>query len=427
MNAVDLLLPEPEVTEPFSVRLAHRRAIAIVPKPSDRRAHARRAAHELLWLQAIRLSGCAAGEARLIDISEGGALLEFYTPMRPGMRLRLDLVGENVDARVPLELVRCYVSRLEGASTIYRGACSFTNPIVLPDAARQPLPAHEDFVGMSAALGYLLDRCRIDDERGQAGSPARRSFERVQLLHVLESLRARGAGERSNNDIARNPSLHTVGLIETVLPALHRGDARQDVAALLERQLTALPPSIQSEMHAASSHLAALIEHCTAPRVDDPLAAAAPVVDERKAEAAAPVSPAANASALQKIVVRFADGQLLKGFTQDFHPTRPQFSLWPGVSSTPSERVVVPLQKLKAVFFVKDFDGNPSYRERKSFIKKGQGRRVEVTFLDSETILGTTLNYRPDGFGFFVHPADSGTNNSRIFAINKAVRRVQFL
>ena len=153
----------------------------------------------------------------------------------------------------------------------------------------------------------------------------------------------------------------------------------------------------------------------------------APAVEERKAEPVPPVTTGANTSALQKIVVRFADGQLLKGFTQDFHPTRPQFSLWPAVNSTPSERVVVPLHKLKAVFFVKDFDGNPSYRERKSFIKKGQGRRVEVTFLDSETILGTTLNYRPDGLGFFVHPADSGTNNSRIFAINKAVRRVQFL
>jgi hypothetical protein len=323
--------------------------------------------------------------------------------------------------------VRCYISRLEGASTIYRGACSFTSPIVLPDAARQPLPAHGDFVGMPAALGYLLDRCRIDDERGQAGSPARRSLERLQLIHVLESLRARSAGERSNNDIERKPSLHTAGLIETVLPALHRGDARQDVVALLERQLTALPPSIRSEMHETSSHLIALIEHCTAPRADAPPVAAPPVVDERKAAPAAPASPAANTSALQKIVVRFADGQLLKGFTQDFHPTRPQFSLWPAVNSTPSERVVVPLQKLKAVFFVKDFDGNPSYRERKSFIKKGQGRRVEVTFVDSETILGTTLNYRPDGLGFFVHPADSGTNNSRIFAINKAVRRVQFL
>ena len=145
MSAVDLLLPEPEVIEPFSVRLARRRAIAMAPKPSDRRAYARRAAHELQWLQRIRLSGCAAGEARLIDLSEGGALLEFYTPMRPGMRLRLDLIGENVDERVALELVRCYVSRLEGASTIYRGACSFTSPIVLP--GDRVLHPHEQRLG----------------------------------------------------------------------------------------------------------------------------------------------------------------------------------------------------------------------------------------------------------------------------------------
>jgi hypothetical protein len=42
-----------------------------------------------------------------------------------------------------------------------------------------------------------------------------------------------------------------------------------------------------------------------------------------------------------------------------------------------------------------------------------------VTFADGEAILGTTLNYRPDGQGFFVSPADPGTNNTRIFVVSK--------
>jgi hypothetical protein len=130
---------------------------------------------------------------------------------------------------------------------------------------------------------------------------------------------------------------------------------------------------------------------------------------------------------MQKIVVRFADGDLLKGFTQDFHPTRSQFSLWPGVNSTPADRVNVQMSRLKAVFFVRDFEGNPDYRERKTFTVRGQGRRVEVTFVDTEVILGTTLNYRPDAAGFFVVPADQGGNNTRIFVVASAVRRVRFV
>jgi hypothetical protein len=37
------------------------------------------------------------------------------------------------------------------------------------------------------------------------------------------------------------------------------------------------------------------------------------------------------------------------------------------------------------------------------------------------------LNYRPDAQGFFVVPADPGGNNTRIFVIASAVRRVRFI
>ena len=83
--------------------------------------------------------------------------------------------------------------------------------------------------------------------------------------------------------------------------------------------------------------------------------------------------------------------------------------------------------RLKAVFFVRDFDGDPNYQESKVFGGRGQGRRVEVTFSDGEVIVGTTLNYRPDGQGFMVSPADPGANNTRIFVVTTALRRVRFL
>ncbi|HEU4938609.1 MAG TPA: PilZ domain-containing protein [Vicinamibacterales bacterium] len=128
----------------------------------------------------------------------------------------------------------------------------------------------------------------------------------------------------------------------------------------------------------------------------------------------------------QKIVVRYTEGQLLKGYTHDFNPARSQFSLSPSPLATPQDRVIVSLARLKGVFFVRDFAGNPAYVERTDTGHPQHGRRIEVTLLDNEVIAGRTLNYRPDGYGFFVMPADPLANNIRVFVVATAVRQVRF-
>jgi hypothetical protein len=138
--------------------------------------------------------------------------------------------------------------------------------------------------------------------------------------------------------------------------------------------------------------------------------------------------PGIQQSAWQKIVVRYVDGGMLKGFTLDFHPLREQFSLWPSVNARRTERVTVPVDRLKALFFVRDFAGNPC-RGSLSPVPtddRSAGRRVEVTFLDGEVVRGTTLSYRRDGTGFFLTPSDSSDNNQRVFVVNAAVRSVRF-
>jgi hypothetical protein len=135
---------------------------------------------------------------------------------------------------------------------------------------------------------------------------------------------------------------------------------------------------------------------------------------------------APQAPGWQKIVVRYTEGQLLKGYTHDFNPARSQFSLWPSPLATPQDRVIVPLARLKGVFFVRDFAGNPAYVERTDTEHPQHGRRIEVTLLDNEVIAGRTLNYRPDGYGFFVIPADPFANNIRVFVVATAVRQVRF-
>ena len=130
-----------------------------------------------------------------------------------------------------------------------------------------------------------------------------------------------------------------------------------------------------------------------------------------------------------KIIVRYADGRIDKGYTQDFSPNKPLFHLHLFNSNPGDESVQIMLKDLKAVLFVRDFRGNPDYKERKYFTEESRpsGRLVEVTFRDDEVLVGSTLGYDPKSPGFFIYPADSDGNNLRLFAVSKAVRKVRFL
>jgi hypothetical protein len=131
------------------------------------------------------------------------------------------------------------------------------------------------------------------------------------------------------------------------------------------------------------------------------------------------------AGAWQKVVARFRDGRLVRGYTADFHPARPQLHL----SSEPhsSETLFLPLSQLKALFFVRDFTGDQNRVDRYDFGDAAQGRKVAVTFHDGETLTGWTLGSPGDGSGFFVHPADGSSNNLRVFVAPGATQQVRFL
>jgi hypothetical protein len=130
-----------------------------------------------------------------------------------------------------------------------------------------------------------------------------------------------------------------------------------------------------------------------------------------------------------KIVARYLDGRMVKGFTQDFAPNKPGFHIFPTEAANPRESKEILLRDLKAVFFVRDFAGRPDYDERKRYTseERPSGRIVEVTFSDGEVMVGSTLGYDPKRPGFFVFPADPHSNNARVFALSKAVRLVRYL
>lgn len=132
---------------------------------------------------------------------------------------------------------------------------------------------------------------------------------------------------------------------------------------------------------------------------------------------------------IAKVVVRYADGKILKGFTQDFFPNKESFHLHPGASSAYEDAQLVMIKDLKAIFFVKDFQGNSSYRERRQFIEKDkpQGRKMEVIFKDGETLVGTTMGYDASRPGFFIQPVDGDGNNIRVFVVQASVAKVRHL
>jgi PilZ domain len=141
------------------------------------------------------------------------------------------------------------------------------------------------------------------------------------------------------------------------------------------------------------------------------------------APAAAP-QPGAFTS-WQKVVARFRDGHLVRGYTADFHPSKPQLHL--SAEPNSSDTIFLQLSQLKALFFVRDFTGDQTRIDSQEFGSTPQGRKVVVTFNDGETLLGSTLGYRGEGNGFFVNPADPRSNNLRVFVAPGATTQVRFL
>lgn len=130
-----------------------------------------------------------------------------------------------------------------------------------------------------------------------------------------------------------------------------------------------------------------------------------------------------------KVVVHFLDGQIIKGHTYDFSHTRPTFHLRPAMAALNSHQIIINIAELKAVFFVKSFDGNKDYVENKGFApgKKTYEKRLSVTFKDGEHLVGTCTSYRLADLGFFMFPADAKSNNERIFCVSQSVSNIEEL
>lgn len=130
---------------------------------------------------------------------------------------------------------------------------------------------------------------------------------------------------------------------------------------------------------------------------------------------------------VNKVVVRYKDGRVLKGFMNAFDDKSGHIDI--KIVDSDEEASIL-FDELKAVFFVRSFEGESSYREKKMYgISEKKGDRVFVKFSDGELLVGYLVGDVPwdrkKGFnlsriktelkGFYMLPSDQHSNNIKVF------------
>jgi len=136
----------------------------------------------------------------------------------------------------------------------------------------------------------------------------------------------------------------------------------------------------------------------------------------------------------EKVVARFRDGRLVKGYIDDFSVNSDTIVI---NDLNTHQQHHIPINDLKAVYFVKTFKGVSGYVEKKTYgIRKHTGRKVFIKFSDKESLVGFIEGEVPwdKGFsleklgkntkGFFLTPVDGDSNNEKVFVVGSAIQDV---
>ena len=124
------------------------------------------------------------------------------------------------------------------------------------------------------------------------------------------------------------------------------------------------------------------------------------------------------------MVVRYLDGRVAKGYSNDFYPTKDRFPL---MDHRTGAQIDVQFSELKAVFFVKSFDSDGDLRPRDDIERFGVGRKLLVKFNDGEELIGFSATYGPGRKTFILFPGDPDCNSQKIVITLDATERVDYL
>jgi len=128
---------------------------------------------------------------------------------------------------------------------------------------------------------------------------------------------------------------------------------------------------------------------------------------------------------MTKVVAHYQNGRVVKGLTLDFSPLQDRFHIVvPGVESRE-----IKVSELKGVFFVKDLVGDLGHAKSNVFHPEDDtpGRRIRVQFKDGEALAGFSPDFLPVRSGFFLLPADLGSNTDRCYVVAAATEKVTAL
>lgn len=126
---------------------------------------------------------------------------------------------------------------------------------------------------------------------------------------------------------------------------------------------------------------------------------------------------------MDKLVVHGNDGRILKGYSADFSPGVPYFHL--ATLQRPSDAEKIWLENQKAVFFVRDFSGDPARVDHALRPAGRNGGTVVVTFKDGERMYGTAESIGGHRTGFFLYPSDPSSNTIKAYLVNRFISGVE--
>lgn len=130
----------------------------------------------------------------------------------------------------------------------------------------------------------------------------------------------------------------------------------------------------------------------------------------------------------KKVVIHRLDAGLVKGYVDQHRYVGPA-----GVEVIDQEghHLNMPLEEIKGVYFVRDFEGNRQRQERKVFHSRPKlgGLWVRMIFKDQEVLEGliSTNLLEIDPVGFVLTPPDVYSNNVKVFVPRSTIASMEVL
>lgn len=130
----------------------------------------------------------------------------------------------------------------------------------------------------------------------------------------------------------------------------------------------------------------------------------------------------------ERVVARLLNGSIMKGYIDNFS----QYDDMVVIEDEEPQSHEFRIEEVKALFFVKTFEGDKAHKDKKSFMGTSYtGKRAYIKFKDGESVMGYIEGDVPwqkgffleskRGKGFFLKPVDIEGNNIKIFVVGTSV------